>query len=182
MSEWLNRFRAWFEGLGRREKLLVSAAGGLTLLSLVWVFGVQTLIDARASSRLRASNAEQQLAAVRELKLRFDEVNGRLAGVEQRIAGGPQGNLLATLQDLAQQSAVKVDSIEPRTSPATPPYRETKLQVTLANASLPQVISFLHKIESAPQVLSVKSLKIRTRADQPGMLEVSFTVSSFERA
>jgi hypothetical protein len=28
----------------------------------------------------------------------------------------------------------------------------------------------------------VKSLKIRTRADQPGMLEVSFTVSSFERA
>jgi general secretion pathway protein M len=182
VSEWLNRFRAWFEGLGRREKLLVSAAGGLTLISLFYVFGVQTLIDARAKSQQRAATAEEQLAEVRELKARFDEVNGRLAGVEQRIASGPQGNLLATLQDLAQQSAVKVDSIEPRTSPATPPYRETKLQVTLANASLPQVISFLHKIESAPQVLSVKSLKIRTRADQPGMLEVSFTVSSFERA
>jgi type II secretory pathway component PulM len=67
VSEWLNRFRAWFEGLGRREKLLVSAAGGLTLISLFYVFGVQTLIDARAKSQQRAATAEEQLAEVREL-------------------------------------------------------------------------------------------------------------------
>jgi type II secretory pathway component PulM len=182
VSEWIARFRSWFDGLARREKLLVASAGGITAAVLFYGLVVQTLIDARAASQLRAETALEQHAAVKDLKARFDEVSGRLSGVEQRIATGPQGNLLATLQELAQQSAVTVDSIEPRTSPATPPYRETKLEVTLANASLAQVISFLHKIESAPQVLSVKSLKIRARADQPGMLEVSFTVSSFERA
>lgn len=182
MNEWLNRLRAWFDGLARREKLLVTATLAVTGVVLIAVALVQPLLDARSAAAERAVLAKQQYASVKELRARFDEVNGRLIGVEQQIQNGPQGNLLATLQDLAQQSAVKVDSIEPRNSPASPPYRETKLQVTLANASLPQVVRYLHLIETAPQLLSVKSLRLRTRTDQSDMLEVTFTVSSFERS
>jgi type II secretory pathway component PulM len=182
VNEWLNRLRAWFDGLARREKLLVTATLAVTGVVLIAVALVQPLLDARTAAAERAELAKQQYATVKELRARFDEVNGRLIGVEQQIQNGPQGNLLATLQDLAQQSAVKVDSIEPRNSPASPPYRETKLQVTLANASLPQVVRYLHLIETAPQLLSVKSLRLRTRTDQSDMLEVTFTVSSFERS
>ena len=182
MNEWLNRIRAWFDGLARREKLLVSFAGVVTALVLISVLGVRPLLHARTSAAERAELAKQQFATVKELRARFDEVNGRLIGVEQQIQNGPQGNLLATLQELAQQSAVKVDSIEPRNAPASPPYRETKLQVTLASASLPQLVRYLHLIETAPQLLSVKSLRMRTRTDQSDMLEVTFTVSSFERS
>lgn len=181
MREWLDRLRAWFDGLARREKALVAAAGGASALALTFALVVQPLLNARTAAAARAEAAEQQYENAKEVKARFDEVSGRLAAVEQKIATGPQGNLLATLQDLAQRSAVKLDSIEPRTAPAAPPYRETKLQVTLANASLPQVVRFLHEIENAPQVMSVKSLRLRMRPDQPGMLEVTFTVSSFER-
>jgi type II secretory pathway component PulM len=181
VKERLNRMRAWFEGLARREKLLVAGAGGAVALAIVFVAIVQPLLDARSAAAARAETAQEQYDTVRNVKLRYDEVSARLAAVEQKIATGPQGNLLATLQDLAQRSAVKLDSIEPRTAPSAPPYRETKLQVTLANTSLPQVVRFLHEIETAPQVMSVKSLRLRMRADQPGMLEVTFTVSSFER-
>lgn len=182
MNEWLNRLRAWFDGLAHREKLLVAATLAVSAAVLIVVALVQPLLGARTAAAERAELAKQQYATVKELRARFDEVNGRLIGVEQQIKNGPQGNLLATLQDLAQQSAVKVDSIEPRNSPASPPYRETKLQVTLANASLPQVVRYLHLIETAPQLLSVKSLRLRTRTDQSDMLEVTFTVSSFERS
>jgi hypothetical protein len=41
-------------------------------------------------------------------------------------------------------------------------------------------VNYLHRIEVSPQVLSVKSLRIRTRSDKPEMLDVTFTVSSFE--
>jgi hypothetical protein len=41
-------------------------------------------------------------------------------------------------------------------------------------------VTYLHQIETAPQVLSVKSLRIRTRQDKPELLDVTFTVSSFE--
>ncbi|HEU4429645.1 MAG TPA: type II secretion system protein GspM [Myxococcota bacterium] len=181
MNEWLNRFRAWFDGLARREKMLVSVAGGVIGLSLVMLLGVQPLLAARTAAEERAETAEQRLEAVKQVRERFDDVSGRLGAVEQRIQSGQPGNLLATLQDLAQQSAVTLDSIEPRTAPASPPYRETKLQVTLGNATLPQLVRYLHLIESAPQVLSIKSLRIRLRADDSKQLEVSFTVSSFER-
>jgi type II secretory pathway component PulM len=181
VNEWLGRLRAWFDGLARREKLLVGGAAGATALALFFVAIVQPLLSARAAAAERAEAAQQQYEAVRQVKTRFDEVSGRLASVEERIARGPQGNLLATLQDLANKSGVKLDSIEPRTAPPAPPYRETKLQVTLENASLPQVVGFLHEIENAPQLMSVKSLRLRMRPDQPGMLEVTFTVSSFER-
>jgi type II secretory pathway component PulM len=181
VSEWLSRMRAWFDSLARREKLLVASAVGATALALLFAVVVQPLIGARSAAKDRAEAAQQQYEAVRSVKTRFDEMSGRLSAVEQKIATGPQGNLLATLQDLASRSAVKLDSIEPRTAPGAPPYRETKLQVTLENTSLPQVVRFLYEIENAPQVMSVKSLRLRMRPDQPGMLEVTFTVSSFER-
>ncbi len=181
MKALLVRVREWFAGLARREKAIVAAAVGLSLLTLVWTAFVSPLLAARADAAARAEAATQQAQAVAALRVRYDEVKQRLSGVERRIPAGPQAELFSTLETLAQQSAVKVDAMEPRTAPANEDYRETKVQVTLGGVTLPQVVAYLHKIESAPQLLSVKSLRLRTRADQPELLEVSFTVSSFER-
>jgi hypothetical protein len=47
--------------------------------------------------------------------------------------------------------------------------------------TLAQTVAFLHGVETAPQLLSVKSLRVRTRAEQKeDLLDVTFTVSSFE--
>jgi hypothetical protein len=76
---------------------------------------------------------------------------------------------------------VKVESMEPQAAPAQDRYKETKVQVVLKQVTLAQAVSFLHGIESAPQLLSVKSLRIRTRSEQKeDLLDVTFTVSSFE--
>ena len=64
--------------------------------------------------------------------------------------------------------------------PSDSAYRETKVEVKLEGVSLAQLANYLNKIESTPQLLSVKSLRIRTRADKPDLLDVTFTVSSFE--
>ena len=73
-----------------------------------------------------------------------------------------------------------VESMEPQASPANDRYRETKVEVGLKQVTLPQTVSYLHEIESTEQLLSVKTLRIRTRADKPELLDVTFTVSSFE--
>ena len=61
-------------------------------------------------------------------------------------------------------------------------YRETKVQVVLKSVTLSQTVNYLHRIESSEQLLSVKSLRLRTRAESPELLDVTFTVSSFEPA
>jgi general secretion pathway protein M len=180
MKELIARLRAAWGNLADRERILVSAAGLMVGVALVWVILVMPAFAKRRSLEERAAAAAEQLQVMGRLRAEFDEVQQRLSTVEQRIRSGPRGNLRTTLEDLARQSGVKIESMEPQSSPTNERYRETKVEVALKGVTLPQTVNYLHRIEASRQVLSVKSLRIRTRADAPELLDVTFTVSSFE--
>ena len=176
---WSRVFNAW-NGLEARERLLVSIVLVLVAIALLYAIVIGPMLRAAGRGEQRLATADQQLHVMQRMRRDYDDVQGRLAYVEQRIQSGARGNLRSTLESLAQQESVKVESMEPQASPAHPKYRETKVEVGLRNVTLAQTVRYLHQIDIAPQALSVKSLRIRTRAEQPDLLDVSFTVSSFE--
>lgn len=180
MNELWLRLRGAFFGLEPRERVLVSAAGGLLALALLYLLIIGPLLGAADRREQRLASAGVQARAMEGLRREFDEVQARLAAVEQRIQGGPRGNLRTTLESLARQATVKVESMEPQASPSHPAYLETKVEVGLRGVTLAQTVNYLHQIETAPQALSIKSLRIRKRPEQPDLLDVTFTVSSFE--
>ena len=180
MKQLWARLRTLIAGLSPRERGLVTVAGGITLLLLGYLVVVRPVLAAQRSAELRVAAAEDQLLAVQRLRADLDEVQARLSNVEQRIGRGPRGNIFTLLETLAGRSAVKVESMEPQTSLSSERYRETKVEVVLKSITLGQAVNYLHQIESAEQVLSVKSLRIRTRRDDSKLLDVTFTVSSFE--
>jgi len=180
MKQLWARLRTLIAGLSPRERGLVTVAGGITLLLLGYLVAVRPVLAAQRSTELRVTAAEDQLLAVLRLRTDLDEVQARLSSVEQRIGRGPRGNIFTLLETLAGRSAVKVESMEPQTSLSSERYRETKVEVVLKSITLGQAVNYLHQIESAEQVLSVKSLRIRTRRDDSKLLDVTFTVSSFE--
>jgi type II secretory pathway component PulM len=173
------RLQALFANLAPRERLLVSLVGVLAV-ALLGVLVVLQLLAAGDRLDARVAAAEQQLEAMARLRREFDEVSGRLGAIEQRVREGPRGNLRTTLESLAQKADVKIESMEPQASPTHDRYRETKVEVGLREVTLAQAVSYLHEIEQTPQPLSVKALRIRTRPDKPELLDVTFTVSSFE--
>jgi hypothetical protein len=61
-------------------------------------------------------------------------------------------------------------------------YKETKVEVELKGVTLTQTVDYLHNIESSQQLLSVKSLRLKTRNEKvaPSLMDVTFAVSSFE--
>jgi hypothetical protein len=80
---------------------------------------------------------------------------------------------------------VKIESMEPQSSPANENYREAKVEVGLKEVGLNETVRYLHEIEAAQQVLSVKALRLRSRSDTKAktasnLLDVTFTVSSFQ--
>jgi len=180
VKELIARIRATLANLSPRERLLVGAAGGVFLILILLVGVINPVVSASSRASRRVEAAEEELRAVQILRSRYDQVNARMVSVEQRIRSSPQGEIFTTLESLARASAVTVDSMEPRTSPASEDYRETKVQVILRAVTLAQLVNYLQRIESAPQLLSIKSLRIRTRSDKPELLDVNFTVSSFE--
>ncbi len=181
MKEFWSRLTAAFGNLSPRERTLLSSVGILTSASLIYFALVVPVlaIGERAADRL--DTAETEYAAMTRLRADYDDVQQRLQGVEGRIQPRARGNLRTTLENLALKSLVAVESMEPQTAPANDRYRETKVEVGLKQVTLPQTVAYLHQIESAGQLLTVKNLRIRTRADKPELLDVTFTVSSFER-
>jgi type II secretory pathway component PulM len=182
MREFLGRLRALVEGLSPSERRLVGAGGGLAVALLSYLLVVQPVLGARHRAETRAAAAEQQFVTMLRLREEYDEINRRLSAVEHRIQNGPRGNIFTLLESLATRSSVKVESMEPQTPLASDRYRETKVEVALKSVTLAQTVSYLHQIESSEQLLSVKSLRLRTRRDKPELLDVTFTVSTFEPA
>jgi type II secretory pathway component PulM len=180
MRELWQRLRSALQNLSMRERALVSAVGVVVVGALLFVLVVQPALDAAERARERVAAAEQQLAAMTRLRQEFEEVRVRLDAVEQRIQGGARGNLRTTLESMASEASVRVESMEPQSSPANDSYVETKVEVGLGGVTLAQMVNYLHRIEESNQVLSIKSLRVRTRADKPELLDVTFTVSSFE--
>jgi type II secretory pathway component PulM len=176
----LARLMIAFGALAPRERLLVGAAGGLVLLALAYALIVNPILGAIERSGQRRATADQELALVNRLADEYRDVKQRLSAVEDRIRSSPAGNLRTTLETLASEAKIPVESMEPQASPANEAYRETKVEVGLKSVDLGAMVSYLHQIESSPQVLSVKSLRIRMRPDQSNLLDVTFTVSSFE--
>ena len=187
MNALRERIAVWIGGLAPRERLLLGAAAATLLVALVWLGLVLPLAAAVRNAGARVETAERNLEVAHRVLDELGALQANLAAFEQRIHQGPRGNLFTTLEQLAAQSAVKVESMEPQAAPASDAYRETKVQVALKQVTLAQMVNFLHKIESAPQPLSVKSLRVRTRsagggAEKVDLLDVTFTVSSFEPA
>lgn len=185
MKQLLQRLQAAFAGLQPRERLLVSTVAGLLVFAIFWFGGVLPLLGAADRAEERVAMAEQRLEVMKRLRREYDDVSQRLASVEERIRKGGRGNLRTNLERLAKQANVKIESMEPQASPSDETYREAKVEVTLKQVGLNESVRYLHEIESAEEVLSVKALRMRSRTDgkaAPGsnLLDVTFTVSSFQ--
>ncbi|MGH0034845.1 MAG: type II secretion system protein GspM [Myxococcota bacterium] len=188
MNDFLARMRAAWDNLSSRERWLVIAVGASLGATLLWVAVLNPIAESTRQARSRTEDLEQQLEIMTRLRRDYDQVAGRLASVERRIAAGRETVGLRTLlSGLASRSAVKIDSMEERQSPDSDRYTETKLEVTLKNVSLGQTINYLHNIEAETRLLSVKSLRVRhakrrsaATGDGEDLLDVTFTVSSFE--
>lgn len=180
MSRRITQLRALFDGLAPRERLLLLASAALATLLLAWLAILNPVLAAMDRAEARVEIAERNLQTARRLRRELDTILTPLSQVESRIQRERRGNLFTTLESLARQSAIQVESMEPEAASSEGPYQETKVEVVLKNVTLAQVVNYLHRIESAPQLLSIKTVRMRTLPTQGDLLDVTFTVSSFE--
>ncbi len=180
MKDYWQAVVAWWADLAPREQALVGGAGVSLGLALLWFAFIQPIRNLVQNAEARVEVAAQEVAISQQLGRELRAIGSQLRVVEERVRRGPRGNLFTILESLAARSAVRVASVEPQSAPNHDRYKETKVQVVLKEVTLAQTVNFLHRIESADQLLSVKSLRVRTRADQSDLLDVTFSVSSFE--
>jgi type II secretory pathway component PulM len=184
MNQLLEQIRAFLRQRTPNERWMLGLGLWVLALSLVYV-SVGRPLQTRLS--VREAELEQLEAGVKRaahLAGGVQPLQAALRKVEGRIAPGQKINLFTLLEAIAEQAQVKdsLDSIKPKQPSGNERYPETRVEVALKSATLEQIVQLLYRIETAPAHLIVRSIRIKARPDGSGRLDVSLSVSSFERA
>ncbi len=184
MSSFLAPLRTYLAGLSPRESWLL-ILGACLLSAIVFDLFLIRPIGARAELAL-AKTAQLERDAARALRIAGEVrlLQGELASVERRIRQGERTNLLSELEKLAADAAIRegqLESIKERGASANPRYPETRVEVSLRGTTLQQAVNYLYRIETAPILLIVRSLRVKARGGEDQLVDVQFSVSTFER-
>ena len=188
MNELLAPIRRYLAGRSARERWLLVAGACVVALLFVYLVIIAPLEVSARKSEAQTSELENQVVRALAIASEMRGLQGELADVEGRIQPGAKTNLIALLSTLAADAKIsqeQLESIEPKQPSANAQYPETRAEVRLKGTSLAQAVDFLYRIETSSAHLIVRSLKMRTRGDAGDggpVLDVSFSVSSFERA
>lgn len=184
MSDLWARLRRFIDGRSLRERWLMVAGAGLILVMLLQALVITPLDESLAAVRGESTELQTDLLRSGRRATEIIRLSSELAAVEARIKPGENTNLLTLLERLADEAQIKdqLESIKPKSTSGNDRYPETRVEVSLRGATLKQAVSFLHRIETADVLLIIRSLRIKTRRDDSMLLDLSFSVSSFERA
>ena len=181
MKEIWTRILATWDNLSLRERALLSLMGGTAAVLVLSLVVVNPLLSALDRGAQRIDSADQELQAMLRLERNYREVHGQLQTTEEKIRGNRERrNVLTQLESLASRASITVDAMKERQAANHDEYRETRVEVALKKVTLKQTTQYLHSIEISERLFAVKSMRIRTRSDGSELLDVTFTVSSFE--
>jgi Tfp pilus assembly protein PilO len=177
------RALAYFGGRSQREQWLVIIAAVVVIVMLVHGSLVQPMRAEIGRRDVEIERLQSQLLRATRMAADVRRLQGELAAVEERIEPGTKTNLFTLLESLANQAAVKdqLESIKPKQASGNDRYPETRVEVQLKGATLAQTVNYLYRIETAPMHLIIRSIRIKARGGEEKVLDVSFSVSSFER-
>ena len=184
MNELWARIRGYVEQRSPRERWLI--VGGLLVAGtlLLQAVAISPLRNGRDAAKRESSELATDLLRAQRMARDIMLLRTDLERVEARIKPGESANLFTLLEKLASEAQMRehLESIKPKQPSNHPTYRETRVEVSLKGATLEQTVTFLYKIESAPVLLIIRSLRMKSRRDDATLLDVSFSVSNFERA
>jgi hypothetical protein len=184
VKDLLQRLRSYLQARSARERLLIGCvllvAGTLLLQAVV----IAPLRAGVATAEREGSEYQTDLLRAQRMAREILRLRADVERVETRIKPGESTNLFTLLETLAGEAQMRdrLESIKPKQPSDHEKYRETRVEVSLKGATLEQAVQFLYKIESADALLIIRSLRMKSRRDDVTLLDVSFSVSSFESA
>jgi type II secretory pathway component PulM len=184
MNQLIEQIRTFLRQRTPNERWLLGLAVWVVVLTLVYVSIARPLGERLTVRETQLEQLEAGVKRAVHLAGGVQQLQISLRAVETRISPDQKTNLFTLLEAIAEQAQVKdsLDSIKPKQPSGNEKYPETRVEVSLKSATLEQIVQLLYRIETAPVHLIVRSIRIKARPDGSGRLDVSLSVSSFERA
>ncbi|MDD3993519.1 MAG: type II secretion system protein GspM [Desulfobacteraceae bacterium] len=170
--------------LNRRERIGLAAAVLILLTVGMIELVISPLADRiRRLDRTLAAETDA-LAEMQRLKARYDRLRSEAASQKERMGRRQAGFTLFSFLDSAAGEAQLKDRIaymKPSTDPVKDtPYRLSRVEMKIQDVSLPELVAFLHRVETAPEAMTVKRLSITQTGKEEKWIEAVLQVETFE--
>ncbi|MDF1535518.1 MAG: type II secretion system protein GspM [bacterium] len=169
--------------LSPRERWLVAGAAAFVGLAILYGFIIQPLVDSQRRYESMALRKQDEMARFRLITVQYRELESALQLLEKRaLAGGSDGSLLALMESEAKKLGLadKIASMKPFTSELESGVVQSSVEMRVEKIDLKGLVDLLEALENRKQSAVTSRLRIKTRFDDPTLLDATVMVSTLE--
>jgi len=183
MKQLMDNAWAAFDRLSAREQVMVVVM--LTAI-ITMVLGFGGYLIQRDFSR-REIRIDAKIEKLREVAALRSDYRRRLAEQEAlaaEVKRNAQTRILSYLESLSEKAGIELANVRGRRGESTGSdlVAEDAAEVEIRNVSIDRLDAFLRAIEEGNRLVKVRRLKIRSRFDDPQMLDAQINVGTFKPA
>ncbi|MEE8400048.1 MAG: hypothetical protein V3S89_13640 [Desulfobacterales bacterium] len=166
----------------RREKYAIYGAAGLIGILLLNGLIISPLIDAH-DVRTRTLAAKTKIRNdIINMKAEYEAIEQRTSASTSRFSGRRANfTLFSFLDNLAGDAKIKEHITQMKPSifkPKDSPYRISRVEMKLQSITMEQLTTYLHKVETAKEMVFVRRLSVSRDSKQQGFINAILQVET----
>ena len=174
---------AFFSKLSVRERWLVLGAAVFVGSALMFAVIVNPVIDKKQRYTRMAQDKRKELAQFNQFASEYRSLQLSLADLEKKLtAGSSDMSLLAAMESSARKLglAEKIASMKPFSSDLESGMVQSSVEMRVEKVDLKGLVQFIEAIETGPNMAVTTRLRIKTRFDDPALLDTTILVTTLE--
>lgn len=170
-----------FARLSEREKrlVLITSTVAVVFISFILVSAVNSALDKRQK---RVTMRKDEIAQLEVLRDRYRDAQEAEKKSSAQLRANNQ-SLFTLVQKASTEVGLPVPDLQERRTPVkdSADLQEVSVDVNMKEISVDKLTTLLEKIEGkrSDGIVKVTKLKVKTRFDNPEMLEANLTVSTW---
>jgi len=175
--------KAFFSNLSARERWLVLGAVVFVGLALIFALIVNPALAKKQRYIRMALDKRQDLAQFREYASEYRSLQSSLAEIEKKVASSSSDtSLLAAMENNARKLglAERIASMKPFTNELDSGMVQSSVEMRVEKIDLKGLVEFMEAIETGPTMAVTTRLRIKTRFDDPSLLDTTILVTTLE--
>lgn len=184
MNKMVQYINQYINKLSNREKTLVGLGLIGSIVILAYVSVLAPFAERYSNLDRMIRQKESQYKDIIQLRGEYLSLTKEYKDLEKAASKTREGfSPLTFMENVSAQARIKdkVVSMKPILAPAGEGYRESSVEVKIERVVLEQIMRYLHIIEGSDYPLRVKALHLKSRFDDPGLMDASVTVSFYEK-
>lgn len=168
----------------RDKRAVIVSVVAMSVFIIFMIFQFFASGTERLTKKVDVLNSD--LEKIENLRKQLEESNRLISQLTSSFKSGDDGEaLISVVEDILVNEQIDRGSFSIKDSNTSAPaiddlYNEKSIDVEIRKIPLNKIVDLLYKVQIRPSLLKVSNLRIRTRFDNPDLIDVNFRISSFE--